>query len=459
MNTDLLEARQTKYVAYATIYILVILGVLTIGNVLANRYNKTYDGTSTKQFTLSDQTAKIVKSLKDPATIRYYDRPRGFETAKNILDQYANLSSKIHVEYIDLEKNPLLARQAGIKSLGTAIVEIGVRKEEAKGLTEEGITGAFIRDLKSNTRTVCFVTGSGEHQLDDTGNNGYATFKTMLGKDEYQTKSISLLEKAEVPSDCTVVVVGGPRGDYQQPEVDALKKHVEDGGRVLFLLDPPLKIGRTDIADNDALSSLLQTWGVTLDKDLILDPNPVGQLMGLGPEVPLVTTYDSHAIVNELKGSASGFPMVRSMEIKNADKTVVDRLFGSSASSKATTKLDSPRIDLSDPKLKKGPLTIAAAGSYKTGKENVQGRFVVMGSSDWAANSFIRVLDGNLNLALNTINWLASDEELISIRPKEQEDRRIMMTKAQINWVGITSLLVLPLIVIATGVSVWWRRR
>jgi ABC-type uncharacterized transport system involved in gliding motility auxiliary subunit len=197
---------------------------------------------------------------------------------------------------------------------------------------------------------------------------------------------------------------------------------------------------------------------VTPEKDLILDLNPIGQLAGLGPQVALVTRYDSHAIVNEMKGSATGFPFSRSLQVKNTDKTTVDKLFDSSDTSLSTMKLDSPKIDPNDPKNKKGPLTIAAAGSYKTGKENTQGRFVVIGSSDWAANSFLR-FNGNRDLALNTINWLASDEELISIRPKEQEDRRITMTNAQIRWVGITSLLLLPLIVIVTGVSVWWRRR
>lgn len=459
MNTELLKARQTKYVAYATLYIVVTVAVLTVANILANRYNKSYDGTSNKKYTLSDQTAKIVKGLKEPATIYYYDRPNGFRTAKDTLDQYGNLSPKIHVQYVDVEKDNLAARQAGIKNLGTAVVQVGARKEEAKSMTEEGITGAFIRDLKSNTRTICFVTGSGEHRTDDSTGGGYSTFNTLLGKDEYQTKSVNLLEKAEVPSDCTVVVVSEPRGDYQQPEVDALKKYVENGGRAMFLLDPPLKMGRMDLPDNDALSTVLQSWGVTLDKDLILDPNPIGQLAGLGAEVPLVGRYESHAIVNELNGSMSGFPYARSMDIKNGDKTSVDKLFGSSPSSVAATKLDSPRINMDDPKNKKGPLTMAAAGTYKTGKENEQGRFVVVGSSEWIANSYVRVLPGNSNLALNAINWLASDEELISIRPKERDDRTLTMTNAQVRWVGITSLLMLPLAVIATGVSVWWRRR
>ncbi len=458
MSTQFLKARQTKYAAYAAIYVLVVIAIIATANVLANRYDKSYDTTANKRYSLSDQTAKIVKGLKQDATITYFDQPRGFRAAKDQLDLYSNLSPKVHVKYVDADKENMLAREAGIKNYGTAIVQIGANKQEAKGLNEEGITGAFIRDLKNTTRTVCFVTGSGEHQIDDSGRSGYSQFKELLGKDEYVAKSINLLQKAEIPSDCTVLVVAGPSGDYQQPEVDAIKKFVEDGGRALFMLDPPLKVGRSEISDNDALTSVLKNWGVSVDKDLILDMNPIGQLAGLGPQVALVTSYDSHPIVSEMKGTATGFPLSRSLDVKNGDKTTVQKLFGSSESSLATEKLNSPEVNPSDPKNKKGPLTIAAAGNYNTGKENSQGRFVVIGSSAWAANSFLR-FNGNRDLALNAMNWLSSDEDLISIRPKEPEDRRVTLTRAQMNWVRTTSQFLLPLIVVFAGVSVWWRRR
>ena len=458
MNAQFLKARQTKYAAYAAVYVLVLIAIIVTANVLANRYDKSFDATSNKRYSLSDQTVKIVKGLKQDATITYFDQPRGFQAAKDQLDLYSNLSPKVHVKYVDADKEVTQARAAGIKSYGTAIVQIGANKQEAKGVSEEGITGAFIRDLKNTTRTVCFVTGSGEHQIDDSTRSGYSQFKELLGKDEYVAKSINLLQKAEIPSDCTVLVVAGPSGDYQQPEVDAIKKFVEDGGRALFLLDPPLKMGRSEIADNDALTSVLKDWGVTVDKDLILDMNPIGQLAGLGPQVALVTTYDSHPIVTEMKGTATGFPLSRSIDVKSGAKTTVTKLFGSSDSSLATEKLNSPEVNPSDPKNKKGPMTIAAAGTYNTGKENSQGRFVVVGSSAWAANSFIR-FNGNRDLALNAMNWLSSDEDLISIRPKEPEDRRITLTRAQMNWVRTTSQFILPLIVVFAGVSVWWRRR
>ena len=458
MASQWLKARQTKYVAYATTYILIVMAAVVVVNVLSDRFNKSYDATSNKRYSLSDQTAKIVKGLKQSATITYFDQSTRFHDGRDLLDQYANLSPKTRVEYVDPDKNPQAAREAGIRSFGTAVVQIGTKKEEAKSMTEEGITGAFIRDLKSSTRTVCFVSGSGEHQIDDSDRGGLSRFKDLLAKDNYQSKTISLLQQAEVPSDCTTLVIAGPTRNYEQPEVDAIKKYVENGGRALLMLDAPLKSGRSEIADNEALASVLQSWGVTLDKNLILDLNPIGQLVGLGPQVALVTSYESQPIVSEMKGTATGFPLSRSLDIKSTDKTSLQKLFDSSSTSLATNNLKSESVNVNDPKNQKGPLTIAAAGTYNTGKENSQGRFVVVGSSSWVDNGFIN-FNGNSDLALNTVNWLSSDEDLISIRPKEREDRRITMTRAQLSWVRATSQFLLPGIVIVTGIGVWWKRR
>ena len=122
---------------------------------------------------------------------------------------------------------------------------MGARREDAKTFDEEGVTGALIRALKGGERKVCVVTGNGEHRLDDSRRATVSpASKPLSQRDNYKVQSINLLQKAEVPADCTVLVVAGPTGDYIQPEVDAIKKYVEGGGRALFLLDPPLKLGR-----------------------------------------------------------------------------------------------------------------------------------------------------------------------------------------------------------------------
>jgi ABC-type uncharacterized transport system involved in gliding motility auxiliary subunit len=197
---------------------------------------------------------------------------------------------------------------------------------------------------------------------------------------------------------------------------------------------------------------------VTPDKDLVLDLNPIGQIAGLGPQVPLVTNYGPHPIVADMKGTATGFPLSRSLTVAAGAKTTVDKLFESSPSSLATVNLSSASVNVNDPSNKKGPFALAAAGSYDTGKPNSQGRFVVVGNSIWASNRFIG-FNGNGDLATNAINWLCSDEDLISIRPKAPEDRRITMTTGQLAMVRIISQFVLPLIVICGGIFVWWKRR
>src|SRR6201986_1653531 len=181
MASQWMQARQTKYAAYATTYIVVIIAAVVVANVLADRYNKSYDTTSNKRYSLSDQTKKIVGGLKQDATITYFNQSTRFQQGKDVLDQYANLSPRVRVEYVDPDKNPQLARAAGVREFGTAVVQIGAKKDTAKSMTEEGITGAFIRDLKDTTRTICFVTGSGEHQIDDSERSGSSKFKDLLG--------------------------------------------------------------------------------------------------------------------------------------------------------------------------------------------------------------------------------------------------------------------------------------
>ncbi|MGD1090798.1 MAG: GldG family protein [Bryobacteraceae bacterium] len=457
MNTSWMKARQTKFTLYTIVYVLVVFAVVSTVNFLANRYNKSYDSTSNKQFTLSDQTIKIAKNLKQPVTIAYWDQSSKFEGARDLLDRYKNLSSNIKVEYDDTDKKRTQAIAEGVKTLGTIFVKVGNKRQEAKALTEEDITGAMVTALKGGERTACFVLGSGEHSLTDSDRMGYSGVKEDLEKNNYKTETVKLLEKPEIPKDCTVLVVGGPKHDYIQPEVDAIKNFVENGGRALIMVDPPLKFSREQTDDNEPLTKVLESWGVTADKDLVLDTSGVGELFQMGPEAPLVTAYEDHAIVRDMKDTATGFPISRSLEVKNGDKTTVSKLFETTENSFATTNLSSPEIRQSKTD-KKGPLVLGAAGTYTTGKEDGNGRFVVVGCSSWIANFFLR-FNGNRDLFLNMMNWLSSDEDLISIRPKEQTDRRLTMNARQMTMIFYESVLAIPLIIVVAGVGVWWRRR
>jgi len=470
-----LRTRQTQYTAYASVYILVVLAVLVAANFLANRYDKSYDSTANKQFSLSDQTIKVVKGLKSDVQLTYFGAQTDFRGARDTLDRYASLSPKLHVTYIDPERKPQVAKAAGFRSDSALIVESGARRESAKSLSEEEITGALIRSLKSDERTVCVLSAAGEHSIDDSDSGGYSLFKQVLERDNYKVRTETLRPAApaeskslaigqapaaassEVPKSCTVLVIAGPKSDYPVPIVNALKTYVEAGGRVLFLLDTPLRLGEAEPpSDNSDLLKLLADWGVTANKDLALDLSGVGQLFRLGPEVPFIVGYESHPITEPLRRVPTAYPLSRSLDTQSGSKATLSKLVATTEASVATTSI-SARGAVDPTKGKRGPLTLAVAGTLSG---SPQGRFVVLGTSRAAQNSIAgsRPL-GNRDLMVNIVNWLSSDEDLISIRPKSPEDRPLNMTTRRLTATFWLSVVVFPFAVIAFGLITWWRRR
>jgi ABC-type uncharacterized transport system involved in gliding motility auxiliary subunit len=478
MRTDWIKTRQTKYTGYVTVYILVILAVLAAANFLANRYNKSYDSTANKQFSLSDQTIKAVKGLKKDVTVTYFGETSQFPQARDLLGRYSTLSPRLHVDYVDPVKKPQLARAAGVRQEGTIIVDAGLRKEEAKTLTEEDITGALIRSLKGGERNACFLSGSGEHGLDDTGGNGFSVLKEAMERNNYKTRSLNLIQpaapsapgaavtigqvqqaKVDIPKDCTVLVAGGAKLAYSPAEVSAIKAYVEGGGRALILMDTPVRLEGQEGSENPELVKLLGEWGVTADKDLVLDGSGIGQIFGASPVIVMINSYESQPIVREFKeGVLTAIPLSRTLKVNSAGKVTLDKMISTSDNSYATDSVVGGKVDLK--KAVKGPLVLAAAGSYNTGNPSNPGRFVVYGSSLWATNDYLGSRQfANRDLALNTFNWLTSDEDLISIRPKEPEDRRLTISGTRMSMLFWWSVVLLPLCVVGSGLMVWWQRR
>lgn len=475
MAFNWLKARQTKYWTYAGTYIVVILAILAGINFLANRYDKSWDSTANKQFSLADQTLKVVKGLPRDVHVTYFGGNDTFTGARDLLDRYSALSPKFHVQYIDPERKPAQAKALGYRPDAPVLIDSGTRKEGAKSLSEEEITGALIRSLKSGARNVCVLNAAGEHRLDDEGNGGYSLLKQVEERDNYTVKTIDLKPAApdtskplavgqvpaaanvEIPKDCTVLVVGGPQLDYSPPVVAALKSYVENGGRALIMVDSVMKIGNEQPpAENADLLKLLSDWGVTVNRDLVLDLSGVGELLRLPPEVPMVLTYESHPITEPLNRVPTAFPLTRSLTVKSGDKTTVSKLFGTTDDSVAVTSIG-PGGAIDPKKGTKGPLTIAAAGTYNSA---TPGRFIVVGTSLWSQNSMLgsRQL-GNRDLLANMVNWLSSDEDLISIRPKAPEDRPLNISNNNLRSMFWLSFVIFPLGVVAIGMATWWKRR
>ncbi len=475
MANSFLKSRQTRYTAYAGTYILVIVAVLGAINFLANRYDKSYDSTSNKQFSLSDQTIKVVGNLKNDIKLTYFDEATRFPQARDLLDRYTALSPKLKVEFIDPVKKPQQAKSAGYRRDVTILVDSGTRKEEAKSLTEEEVTGAIIRSQKTGERNVCFVNTANEHSIDDEAATGYSLMKQLLERDNYKTRTIDFKPKAaepakplaigqapaaaavEVPKDCIALVVGGPQLAYTPPIVDAFKKYVEGGGHALFMLDNVLKIGRGEpTAENADLVKMLTEWGVTPNKDLVLDLSGIGNMFGVGPEIPIVLQYEAHAITRPLARVPTAFPVPRSIEIKSGGKSTVEKLFGTTEDSISVSEV-AANGSIDPKKGKKGPFALAAAGTVQG---TPSGRFIVVGTSQWAENRAMgsRSL-GNRDLFMNMINWLSADEDLISIRPKSTEDRPLTLTAQKLNLVFWLSVVIFPLGIVGMGLATWWKRR
>ena len=454
------QRRYARMGATSALYTIVIIAILVLANWLANRYNKSYDSTANKRYSLSDQTEKIVQGLNQDVKIFYFDEPRGFTRGRDLLDRYDLLSNRLSVEYVDVAAKPLLARQYGITELGKTIIVRGEQTEPAESLSEESVTGAIVRLTKGGKRTVCFAQGSGENSLDDSESfGGYGTIKQSLTRNNLDVKPVSLVANPQIPADCSVIVIGGPRRDYLPPIVDALKTYVEQGGRALFMLPPPLQLKGQETAENKALIDMLAGWGVTVDRNLIFDLSGAGRVVGLGPAAPLLQRYEQHPITAPMvrRGISAAFPWSRSVDGKVQGKASSQRLFSTGADSFATNNLEKVNAEVPSQD-RKGPLNLAVAGRYEIG-EKKEGRFIVTGSADWIGNQVPFRALGNQDLFINMLNWLSQDEDLISIRPKDPDDRRLLLTEAQLNLVFITSVIFLPLMAVLAGVSVWWKRR
>lgn len=478
-----LQSKTVRAGGYSGLYILVFVAILVAVNWLGVQYNETFDATSRKLYSLSDQTHKILGNLDRDVTMSYFDRTSQFEVAEDMLQRYENASSRVSVEYIDPDEDPVKTEAMNVRTYGTLILQVGTSRQEASSTSEQEITNAIIQALKGQEKTACVATGHGESASGDMERDGFANAKSLIEDANYGYEDINL-GRDGVPSDCTLLLIPGPSTAYFDPEIEAIRSYIESGGRTLFMLRPsfPDARGRREEA-NPKLVELLATWGVESANNIVIDESPIGQLFGGGPFTPLVSSYKFHPIVEPMENSGTLFPRARM--VGEADETPdswsIDELFESSESSFATDTLTiegsgvtlGPASSQTD-----GPISLAVAGTYdvpeaggdsateaatdeiaaEEEEEEPEGRIVVVGSFGFATNYGLS-LGGNQDLLLNMMNWLSSDEDLISIRPKDPDSTPVEMTSAEMRRIFFSSMLLLPLIIVITGVWTWWGRR
>jgi ABC-type uncharacterized transport system involved in gliding motility auxiliary subunit len=484
MNFDWLKTRQAKSGAYMTAYVAVALAILAAVNYLAVEYNKSYDATQGKLYSLSDQTLRVLGNLEQDVKIYYFDRKMQFQRAEDMLVRYANASNRVTVDYIDPDSRPEVAQAMNVRSYGTVFVELGPSREEASSINEEDITNAIIKAIKGEEKKACLLSGHGEAGPDDQQRDGFSTAQDEIEGANYVTETISLLERPEIPSDCTLLIVAGPEKDYLEPEIEILRKYVEGGGRALLMLD---------YERSPRLVELAASWGVRVNDDVVVDVSGIGQLFGGGPLAPLVAQYESHPISNVMGGVATFFPMTRSVEPgESVNGWTVTTLFNTTPNSFATEELEVNEGELTrnPDRERQGPIPVGVAATYAVPEaassspdaadansqdqeagsdpaeqeddpladEEKQGRVVVLGTSRLARNNFVS-LGGNLDLFLNILSWLSSDEDLISIRPKQPDNTPLDVSAAEMQRILLGTVFGLPLLIVVAGIRVWWMRR
>jgi ABC-type uncharacterized transport system involved in gliding motility auxiliary subunit len=463
--------RQTRYGTLAATSVLVVLGILVAINYIGAKQNKRWDLTATKQFSLSDQSRNVLSKLDAPLQVLVFAQEPEFPRYRDKMKEYEYASKNVTTEYVDPDKKPTIAKQNQIQQYGTLVFNYKGRSERVTTDNEQDITNGVIKVVSGQQRKVYFTQGHGEKDTTSSERDGYNAIAGALGRENYTVEKVAIAQQGSVPDDAAVVIVAGPRIDFFPPEVDALKKYLDKGGKVLLELDPP------DKADSPPLTNLIalaHDWGVDVGNNVVVDVSGMGRLIGTDASVPVVATYPSHPITQRFT-FLTAFPLSREAAPVSGGVNghVAQPFLETGARSWAETDikslLSSGQVVLDEAKGdKKGPIVIGAAASAavasatppKPGDDapKPETRVAVIGDSDFAANGGLGI-QGNRDLFMNTVGWLSQQENLISIRPKEADDRRITLTATQQNNITWLSLLIIPGFVFGTGVYTWWRRR
>jgi len=466
--------REARYSAMTAVSVLAVLAILVGLNYLVIRRDKQWDLTATKSFTLADETTKVLNNLKGPVKVTVYDQPGGFPRFRDALTRYELASKNVSVEYVDADRQPARVRQDDVLNYGTVVLAYNGRKEHVMSDREQEITNAFVKVTTGRSMKAYFIEGHGEKNSTGVERTGYSSALDVLKRDNFVVDKLVLAQTPEVPKDASVIIIAGPTADFLPLEIDAIRKYLRAGGKALFMLDPV--VGKT-MHPIPNLEGLLKEWDVTMGHDVVLDVSGIGQMLGTGPEVPVITPpYTNHPITRDFT-TMTAYPLAQSVSGQagaNPNQSAQDLLkTGDRSWSEHDTKslLDGGKVSLDEAAGDhKGPITIgltlsedardasepSKAAGLTPGKP--QTRIAVIGDSDFASNAASGVA-GNSDLFVNINNWLTQQEDLISIHPRDEGDRRISLSADQQRRIAWMSLLLLPGLVLASGVWSWSRRR
>jgi gliding motility-associatede transport system auxiliary component len=308
--------RTARYGAGAAVMVLLALGIVVAANAISLRHSVRWDFTENKRNSVSPQTIQVLRTLKAPVNaIAFFrsDTP-GKKTAEDLLTQYATYSrGKFTWRLEDTDRAPALARQYGVESYGTVVLEGGAagqtRTEKVQDAEEEKLTNAIVKITRAGKRVVYVLKGHGEREIGSTDRAGFSQAKEQMEKANYEVKDLFLARDPKIPDDAAIVVVPSPKTDLFPAELAALDGYIAKAGKVFFMAAP---------FQAETTMKYLTKYGIVVDEDVVIELNPIGQLFGVGPLVPVVGQYEPHPITKDMGGVMTLFPLTRSVSVAKA---------------------------------------------------------------------------------------------------------------------------------------------
>ncbi|MEB3285436.1 MAG: GldG family protein [Candidatus Sericytochromatia bacterium] len=442
--SSVLKHKNTGSFFNITLQIAAVIGILSAVNYFGTRHHARVDLTENKQYSLSEQSIKVAKDLKEPVSVMLFIR-RSDTYAQNLetlWKQYAYVSDKVKLEVVDVDQNPTLTRQNKITTSGSSILKRGAQSTTITGNQEQDLTSALIKITRDSQKTIYFTVGHGELAYDKFDKDGISQLKDYLEKQSYKLDQLSLFVSGKVPSDAALVIVPAPTKPLSDKEMDALEAYIKDGGKVFVAANPQAETN---------VDKLTKRFGIAIKDDLILDPksNLYGSL-----DVPVVTRFPYHVTTQNLQ--AAYFPGSRSLQKMDKQPegvTNISPLVETSDSAWGETDLKARPVQYDQGKDTKGPIALMMVSEM-----GAKGKLMVAGNGSFFSNAAF----GNLNngdLFLSAVNWMTGEDSLVSIPPKEASNKQLNLTPAQYTAIFYGAVLGFPFTLLLLALFTWWRRR
>lgn len=457
-----LTGRQARYGSNAILLTIAFIGIVVVINYLFFKNPKRWDLTEGQQNTLAPETIETIKSMPEPVKfLAFYTQQLSTDRAEALLDQYKYYSDgKFDYEFIDPNQDQIRAQQYKVIRDGTVVVVMGQNQEQVTLVDESELTSALVRLLSPGTRVVYFLTGHGEFEIEQGEGGSYSMVKLALEAKNYKVNLLNLVSEGEVPDDAQVVVIPGPLKPLSQSEVDALKAYLDGGGSLVLMVEP-LPVTQFGDSPDPLADYLAQAWGITLGKDMIIDLSSDQQFVAVSSQ------YGDSIITNKLQNVITFYPTTRSVQAdQSATEARLIELVLTSEQSWAETDLAGlqayaqGQADVPQPEPNEGvdifgPVSLAVSGE----EANSGARLVVFGDSEFASDTYFGQY-GNGDILINSIDWAATQEDLISLTPKDNVERLILPpARYTMNLILLGAVFILPGLILLAGILVWVQRR